>query len=165
MSIVVSELVARASKGPIYVTAPTGASDGRFSRMAIGALRQAFPSVVFVTSSGRYRSRDDWRRRWPAECETFGAGIILTFANWEGDWYGGPTNEHFISAWTYCEILDLCRFKRPVLWHANEHPALWYFDRFTVEGLPEMTSSRMARVVPNREAEPFNPAVADAYAC
>ena len=165
MSRVVSEFIRLTGKGPVYVTSSTGASDNRFSRMAIGALRQSVPGIVFVSNRARYHSRDDWRRRWPAERERFGAGIVLTFADWNGDWYGGPTGEHVISAWAYCEILDLRRLKRPVLWYANEHPALWYFDRFTVESLPAMTSSRMARLIPNRDAEPFNPAIADADEC
>jgi hypothetical protein len=165
MNEAVSDFFDRVARSPILVM--TSTVDRKQPPLAnpLLALQKAYPPFVFVTERNRYWNRDDWHRRWRTEQVRFGAGIVLTFADWNGDWYGGPTGDHIISAWTYCEILDLCRLKRPVLWYANEHPALWYFDRFTVESLPEMTSSRLARLIPNCDAEPFNPAITDAFAC
>jgi hypothetical protein len=57
----------------------------------------------------------------------------------------------------WCEVHSLQILGRPILWQANEFPAIFDISRFSVEALPVMTRARMARLAPDSRAKPFSP--------
>src|SRR5207302_5378918 len=128
-----------------------------YSATPLASLKASYPSANFVWSRGLYKDNDDWRRRWPKERDQYTAAIILTFAPWGGDPYSGLIRDHTIGAAAFCEIGSLSWLGRPILWQANEFPAVLDISRFLVEPLPEMRRVRMARLVPDPHEKPFCP--------
>jgi len=156
-SAVLDELVERAAGEPIYVTTNTVDFNRPFAAAPLASLRSSYPSAMFVWSRGLYPGAADWRRRWPVECKRYAAAIVVTFAPWAGDPYGGLAGDHVIGSGTWIEIRGLQRLGRPILWQANEFPAVFNISRFSVEVLPEVTRVRMARLIPHSNAKPFSP--------
>jgi hypothetical protein len=158
-SPVVDELVDRAAGSPIYLATNTIDFNRAYSAAPLASLRASYPSTNFVWSRGLYKDSDDWRRRWPNERGKYAAAIVLTFAPWGGDPYSGLIHEHTIGSGTLCEIESLSWLGRPILWQANEFPAVLDISRFLVEPLPEMRRVRMARLVPDPHGKPFCPEI------
>jgi hypothetical protein len=104
---------------------------------------------------------DDWRRRWQFECKHYGAGIVVTLGEGRpkgADPFAGLAGQHVIGISVGLEIKSLVRLGRPIGWHAIVFPAAYWLARFAVEPLPEIETSRFARLLP-AATEPFRPIV------
>jgi len=158
---ILGDLVARAEGLPIYCTAPLAVHPALIGAV-VGSFRREFPLAEFVTARGLYRDSDDWRARWPRERERYGAGIVVTRGEGrpEGaDPFAGLVGEHVVGIGVGLEIEDLDRLGRPVGWHAVVFPASYWLARFAVELLPEIHSSRFARLLPAPDAQPLRPVI------
>ena len=75
------------------------------------------------------------------------------------DPFAGLAGEHVVGIYLGLEIEYLVRLGRPVGWHAVVFPASYWLARFAVEPLPEIQTSRFARLLPAPDAEPFRPII------
>lgn len=155
------DLVARAEGRPIYCAAPLFIRPA-IIRILVNSFRRGFPAATFVDGRSLYQSSDEWRRRWWAERKRYGAGIVVTRGEGrpkDRDPFDGLAGEHIVGTGVVVEIEDLIRLGRPVGWHAVVFPASYWLARFAVEPLPEMQSSRYARLLPADDADTFRPIV------
>ena len=155
------DLVARVEGRPIYCTAPLAVHPALIGAV-VGSFRHEFPLAEFITARGLYRDADDWRRRWPRERERYGAGIVVTRGEGHpenADPFARLVGEHVVGIYLGLEIEYLVRLGRPVGWHAVVFPASYWLARFAVEPLPEIQTSRFARLLPAPDAEPFRPII------
>jgi hypothetical protein len=155
------DLVARAEGWPIYCTAPMFVHRLLIVNI-VSSFRREFPSATFVNSRTLDRRANDRLRHWPAECNRYGAGIVVTRG--EGypepaDPFAGLAGEHVVSIGVGLEITDLAGLGRPVGWHPVVFPATYWLARFAVEPFTEIEPARYARLLPAVDAEPFRPVI------
>jgi hypothetical protein len=156
-------LVERSSDKPIYFTSSLSI-DPRFTDGVAELLRAEHRAATFVNSRGRYRSIDDWRRRWAAEHRNYGAAIILTVGEptdddpeREGD---GIRGAHFIDHSVWNEARDIARLSRPLLWVPYWRSQLRYVARFVIDCLDRAVSmSRCSRLYPAADAVSLCPEI------
>jgi hypothetical protein len=128
----------------------------------VDSFRRECSGAEFVTARRVYRNSDDRRRRWRAELERYGAGIVVTRGEGrpEGaDPFAGLAGEHVVGIYLGLEVEYLVRLGRPVGWHAVVFPASYWLARLSVATLPEIQTSRFARLLPAVDAEPFRPVI------
>ena len=124
------------------------------------------PTAIFVNSRGRYRSIDDWRRRWAAEHRNWGGAIILTVGEPTDDdpelEGAGIRGSHVIDHSVWQEARDLVQLSRPLLWVPYWRSQLRYVARFAVESPEDWVSmGRFGLVYPAVDATPLRPEIAD----
>src|SRR6202021_2862527 len=101
-----------AGGGPVLMsTAQFGRSP---VRQAAYRLRERRPDLDLKLSWRLFASLEDWSERWPAEQDTFAAGLILSAAPGPRGARGGGR----------C-LADLARLGRPLLWGAIGPPLRW----------------------------------------
>jgi hypothetical protein len=83
-------------------------------------LRERCPDLDLKLSWRLFTSLEDWGKRWPAEQDTFAAGLILSAAD-------DPAVERAVGR---C-LADLARLGRPLLWGAIGQRLRWQ-PRFTL---------------------------------
>ena len=110
-----------AGGGPVLMTT------ARFGRSPVRdaayRLRDRRPDLHLKLSWRLFASLEDWGKRWPAEQDTFAAGLILSAA-------GDPAVERAVGR---C-LADLARLGRPLLWGVVGQRVRW---RPTVQANPE----------------------------
>jgi hypothetical protein len=153
------DLVARAAEQQIYIS-----SSSRVRRQLaapiVSSFRRQFPDAVFVNARSLYGKQGDWHRRWPRECEGYGAAILITYGE---DRVAGTDplddldEEHAIGAFAAVEVGYFRRAGRPVAWYAVEFPDTYWIARFVIEPFELMSSARYARLVPEPDADIFCP--------
>jgi hypothetical protein len=154
------DLVTRAEGRPIFCIAPLAVQPALIAAV-VGSFRRDFPHTEFVTARGLYRDANDWRRRGPAERERYGAGIVVTRGEGrriDADPFAGLAGEHVVGIGVGLEIEHFVRLGRPIGWNAVVFPASYWLARFGIEPLPEIQTSRFARLLP-AAAEPFRPII------
>jgi hypothetical protein len=163
-------LVEGAAARHVYVTGALHLSP-RFSDEAISRFARRYPRAVFVNARGRYRGVDDWRRRWRQECQRYGAAIILTAGEATDDKLS-PCDDpslpasrglHVIGLSVLTEIMHFARYRLPILWHPISPWRSSFILCFAVEGLPSISYSRAARLLPALEARPFHPVISGLF--
>jgi hypothetical protein len=158
----VSQIAERAAGKPIYVTSPIFVKPIHTDEM-LDLLGRKCPGAIFVNSRGRYKSTDDWRKRWAVERDNYGAGVILTV--------GEPTDDdphlegkdgiavgaHVIGAGVWQELYDLTTQGKPVLWMPYWPWQYRFVACFAVEPLNPFTTSRFGELLPATDATSYRP--------
>jgi hypothetical protein len=107
-----ARFAALAGGGPVLMTT---AQFGRSPvRQAAYRLRERRPDLDLKLSWRVFASLQDWGKRWPAEQETFAAGLILSAAR----------DSAVDRAVGRC-LADLARLGRPLLWGVIGPPVRW----------------------------------------
>jgi hypothetical protein len=113
-----ARFAALAAGGPVLMmTARFGRSP---VRDAAYRLRERRPDLHLKLSWRLFASLEDWGKRWPAEQDTFAAGLILSAAD-------DPAVERAVGR---C-LADLARLGRPLLWGTIGQPVRWH-PRFMI---------------------------------
>ena len=153
------DLVARAAGRPIYCT-----SASRVRRQLAGPIvssfRRQYPDAIFVNARALYSKQGDWHRRWPRECEGYGAAILITYgedSSGKIDPFAELVEQHAIGGFAAIEVDYFVRAGRPVAWYAVEFPDTYWIARFAIEPFEWMSRTHFARLVPAAGADIFRP--------
>jgi hypothetical protein len=148
---------------PIYVTSPIFVKPIHTDEM-LSLLGRKCTDATFVNSRGRYKSTDDWRKRWPVERDNYGAAVVLTVGEPTDDEChlegrdGIAVGTHVIGAGVWQELYDLTTRGKPVLWMPYWPWQHRFVASFAVAPLMPSSTSRFAELLPATDATSYRPA-------